>query len=103
MSPRKHSLDGVWTLAEVQGLVPILRDGLRVGAESEQQPQAVGAGGAAGFVQSRAAPGSEVDGSAAQQQQPQAGGVAPAGRDVQRCGQLLLVAQRPDPCRTARA
>lgn len=98
-SPRQDSLDGAGALAEVQGPVAILRDSLGVGPGAEQQAHAGGAGGCTSLVQGCLAPRSKVDGSAAEQQQPQAVRVAPAGRDVQRRGELLLVAQRPQSCR----
>lgn len=83
----------------MQGPVAILRDSLGVGSGAEQEAHAVGAGGRTRLVQGCLAPRGKVDGGAAEQQEPQAVGVAPAGRDVQRCGELLLIAQRPQSCR----
>lgn len=97
--PEQNSLDGVWGLAEVQGPVAILGDSLRVGSGAEQEAHTVGAGGRTSLVQGCLAPRGKVDGGAAEQQEPQAVGVAPAGCDVQRCGELLLIAQRPQSCR----
>lgn len=94
----QNSLDGVGALADVQGPVAILGDRLGVGPGAEQQARAVGAGGRAGRVQRGAPARGQVHGGAAQQQQPQAGRVPAAGRDVQRRGELLLVAQRPQSC-----
>lgn len=99
MSPGQNSLDGVWALAEVQGLVAILRDSLRVSTKAEQQAHTLCAGCCTSLMQGSLTPWCKVDGSSPEQQEPQAVCVAPAGCDVQRRGELLLIAQRPQSCR----
>jgi len=78
----QNSLDGVWTLAEMQRLVAILRDSLGVSAKAEQQAHAVSTGCHTSLVQGSLTPRCKVDGSTPEQQELQAVCVAPAGCDV---------------------
>lgn len=95
----QNSLDRFWALAEMHGLVAILRDSLRVSTKAEQQAHTVSTGCCASLMQGSLTPWCKVDGSAPEQEEPQAICVAPAGCDVQWRGELLLVAQRPQSCR----
>lgn len=83
----------------MQGLVAILRDSLGVSTEAEQQAHAGCTGCCASLVQGSLAPWCEVDSSPPEQQELQAVCVAPAGCDVQRRGELLLIGQGPQSCR----
>lgn len=83
----------------MQGLIAILRDSLRVSTKAEQQAHTVCTGCCTSLMQGSLTPRCKVDGSTPEQQELQAVCVAPAGCDVQRRGELLLIAQRPQSCR----
>lgn len=84
--------------AEVQRGQPLVAPQVGVRLVLQQQLHAVRVPPPAGFVQGRVAPQGQVGVGASQQEVTQAGGVAMAGGDAQRGGQLLLVLQGPQPC-----
>lgn len=84
--------------AEVQWGQPLVAPQVGVRLVLQQQLHAVRVPPPAGFVQGRVAPRGQVGVGASQQEVTQAGGVAMAGGDAQRGGQLLLVLQGPQPC-----
>lgn len=65
----------------------------------QQQLHAVGVTPQAGFVQGPTPPRRQVGVGPSAEEMAQAGGVTPAGGEAERGGQLLLVLQRPQPCR----